>query len=512
MSFVWLFVAGVAVALSIFGCTSTPAPSPAPPALLPTPTPEPPPEPPRHTDWADAVVYFVVVDRFADGDPANNPDVDRSAKGTFHGGDLEGLAANLDEIADLGVTTLWVTPVVKNIDGFVTGAGFPDWGYHGYWGDDFTRTDPRFGSEEELRALVDACHRRGIRILLDVVYNHAGYDSKMTTDPETRGWFRTEALGTCGEDDVTSCVAGLPDFQTERPEVADFLLSHQLAMARRAGIDGFRLDTVKHVGHEFWREHRTRTRTELGAGFFLLGEVWGGDPDVLDPWFAGDEMDSGFDFGFQGSVIAWLQGRGRTVAFSRYLEKRHRTRPGFHLSHYLSSHDVPGGLHQLGGDLERFRLAVVLQMTSIGIPMVYYGEEVARAGGDWPDNRSDMPWGERGILPGGGEPRDEALRGLYRRLIGTRRSHPALSRGDYRGLASDGDVLVFARRHDASGDQVLVTVNRGGEATTVTLARPSDWTGRAVHDALGDQPVADADDSALAFEVPAHGARILEAH
>jgi alpha-amylase len=223
-------------------------------------------------------------------------------------------------------------------------------------------------------------------------------------------------------------------------------------------------------------------------------------------------MDAGFDFGFQGSALAWVQDRGRTVAFNRYLERRHRTRPGYHLSHYLSSHDVPGGLYQLGGDLGQFRLAVVLQMTSVGIPMVYYGEEVGRAGGDWPDNRSDMPWGARNILPGKGAPRDETLRDLYRRLILIRRSHPALSRGDYQGLASEGDVLVFSRHEADSGDRVLVALNRGGEPTTVTLPRPPDWSGRRVHDALGDQPVADADDSALALEVPAHGARILEAH
>jgi alpha-amylase len=503
-----LAASAVLIASFMAACSSAPPPAPADvSASAPTPAPE----PFRHARWADAIVYFVIVDRFADGDTTNNPDLDRSAKGTFHGGDFEGLTRHLDEIADLGVTALWITPVVKNIDGFVTGAGFPDWAYHGYWGDDFTRTDPRFGSEEELRALVEACHRRGIRVLLDVVYNHAGYDSAMTTAPATRDWFRTEALGTCGDDDLTSCIAGLPDFRTELPEVAEFLLSNQLAMARRAGVDGFRLDTVKHLSHDFWQDHRMRTRAELGPEFFLLGEVWGGDADVLDPYFAGDEMDAGFDFGFQGSVLAWLQGRGRTVAFSRYLEKRHSTRAGFYLSHYLSSHDVPGGLFQLGGDLERFRLAVILQMTSVGIPMVYYGEEVGRIGGDWPDNRSDMPWGERDILPGRGLPRDEALRSLYQRLIRLRRDHPALSRGAYQELASTGDVLVFSRHFADSDDQVLVVVNRGGEAATVTVPRPARWSGRSLRDALGDQPFAGADDSALAFEVSPHGARIIEA-
>jgi glycosidase len=175
-----------------------------------------------------------------------------------------------------------------------------------------------------------------------------------------------------------------------------------LGLARRVGLEGFRLDTVKHIAMAFWKAHRAQVRERLGADFFLLGEVWGGDGDVLDPRFAADAIDAGFDFSFQGNVIGFLRGRGRTVAFDRYLQSRERHRPGYMLSHFLSSHDVPGALHLLGGDRDRFRLAAVLQFTAIGLPLVYYGEEVARPGGDWPDNRSDMPWGGRAIDPGAG--------------------------------------------------------------------------------------------------------------
>lgn len=435
--------------------------------------------------WTDDVIYFVLVDRFADGDPANDAGVDRAAKGAFHGGDLKGLLAHLDEIASLGVTALWVNPLVQNIPGYVTGAGFPDWGYHGYWADDFTALDPRFGTEADFKALVDACHARGIKVLLDVVYNHAGYGSRYLKDPATKGWLRSPESGDCGSDDVTSCVANLPDFKTERPEVAKFLLDAQLGWARRTGIDGFRLDTVKHVGHAFWQEHRKRTRAELGKEFFLLGEVWGGDGDVLDPWFEPDELDAGFDFGLQGSVLGFVQGRGRTVAFGRYLEKRAvKLRPGHLLAHYLSGHDVDGALHQLGGDLALYRLAATLALTVTGIPVVYYGEEVGRPGGAWPDNRSDMPWGDRQILPGAGLPRDEALRKDYQRLIAVRRAHPALLRGDLKTLSSDGDLLVFQRREAQSGDVVLVAVNRGAAPASAAVPAPAEWGGRAPADLL----------------------------
>ncbi|HSN89638.1 MAG TPA: alpha-amylase family glycosyl hydrolase [Anaeromyxobacteraceae bacterium] len=458
--------------------------------------------------WSDEILYFVLVDRFADGDPANDVAVDRTARGAFHGGDLAGLTARLDEIASLGVTAIWVNPLVDNIDGFVTGAGFPDWAYHGYWADDFTKLDARFGTERELRAFVDACHARGIRVLLDVVYNHPGYDSRYVRDPRFRGWTRNNTEGTCGDDDLTSCLAGLPDFRTELPQVATYLLDAQIGWAIRSGVDGFRLDTLKHVDHPFWQRHRARTRAEVSPGFFLLGELWAGGPESLDPWFAADEMDAGFDFGFQGSVLGWLMGRGRTVAFDRYLASRHRVRPGYHLAHFLSSHDVPGALHVLGGDREAFRLAAVLQFTAVGIPVVYYGEEVARAIGEWPENRSDMPWGDRGILPGAGQPRDEGMRAHYRRLAAVRGAHPALSRGVHQTLATDGDLLVFLRRDAPSGDAVAVAVNRGAAAGRARFALPPEWAGRALADVLAgvDVPVSG---EAVEVEVPARGARIL---
>jgi len=442
--------------------------------------------------WADEILYFVVVDRFADGDATNNVKVDPRGKGAFHGGDLKGLTAQLDELSSLGVTALWVTPLVKNIDGFVTGAGFPDWGYHGYWADDFHQLDPRFGTEADLKGLVDAAHQRGIRVLLDVVYNHPGYNSRYLT--QKPGWLRSEERGTCGTDDITSCLSGLPDFKTEEPEVAKYLLDAQLAWAKKSGVDGFRLDTVKHVSHDFWKEHRRRTRAELGTDFFLLGELWGGDVQSLDPYFSGGEMDAGFDFSFQGSALSFVLGRGRTVAFDRYLQSRAKVREGYHLAHFLSSHDVDGALHLLQGDVARFRLAATLQLTTSGIPVIYYGEEVARPGGGWPANRSDMPWGKRAVKPGAGLQRDEKLREYYRKLIAVRRAHPSLSRGTHEALSTEGDVYVFLRHDAASGDAVVVAVNRGTSRATVSVPWPQSWRGATEAEDLlnGGRMAADA--------------------
>ena len=280
-------------------------------------------------DWSDDILYFVLIDRYADGDSSNNRRVERSNPGGYHGGDLKGLTQHLDELADLGITALWINPVQKQIPRGIyasapanLGIGeFKHWGFHGYWIDDFTAMEPQFGTLDDLKHLVEEAHKRHIKVLLDVVYNHAGYgssyESRRTSDGQS--WMRS-GEGNCEIDPVTCSVGGLPDFKTELPEVRDYLLNANINLARQAGVDGFRLDTFKHVDTDFWLEHRRRTRAELGKDFFLLAEYWGGTASSLDPFFARDEIDAGLDFSFKGSCESFVNGRGRTVAYGSYLE------------------------------------------------------------------------------------------------------------------------------------------------------------------------------------------------
>lgn len=448
-------------------------------------------------DWSDAIIYFVLVDRFADGDASNNSGVDLDNPGGWHGGDLRGLTAQLDEIADLGATAIWINPIQTQMSGAVfasgpaetgTQNGFEHTGFHGYWMDDFNSVDPHFGSEADLKAFVDAAHKRGIKVLLDVVYNHAGYGTRYLTDPQYKGWIRTRPVD-CAADPLTCQVGGLPDFVTEDPEVSTYLLDANIGLAKRTGVDGFRLDTVKHVGHDFWQVHRARTREELGDDFYLLGEVWGGSNQVLDEWFVNDEMDSGFDFTFRGSCRGFVDGKGRTIAYAAYLEKRHRIREGYQTAHYLSSHDEPLMLYELGGDLDKFKVCVGLQMTTLGLPVIYYGEEVARDGSVWPTNRNDMPWGDAAVMPGQGKARNEGLRDYYKNLIATRRAHPALTRGDFERLYWEGDLLIFSRSDMDSGDVVIVAANRGSETLEAKVTSPEAWTEGPV-EAVTGRPVA----------------------
>lgn len=453
--------------------------------------------------WANEVLYFVLLDRFADGDSTNNARVERRNPGGYHGGDLKGLTAQLGELADLGVTAIWINPVQKQMaqgmhaqaPGKLGIAEFTHWGFHGYWIDDFNAIEPQFGTRDDLKSFVDAAHQRGIKVLLDVVYNHSGYNSPYKTRTTRNGesWMRL-GDGNCEVDPVTCAVGGLPDFRTELPEVRKYLLDANIGLAKFAGVDGFRLDTYKHLESDFWREHRERTRSEISKDFFLLAEHWGGTASSLDPFFARDEIDSGFDFSFKGSCEGFVMNRGRAVAFGSYLGKRHTIRPGYLMAHYLSSHDEPMSLANVGKDKDKFRICVAVQMTSLGMPVIYYGEEVARGGSEWPLNRNDMPWGKRAILPGKGVARDEDLRAYYKRLIQLRKAHPALTQGDYQLLTGPQDPALAYVRHDAqSRDSVLVVANRGDKPLPVAYTLPPTWTGNAMADAENNETVPLAD-------------------
>ncbi len=414
---------------------------------------------PAQAGWRDEVLYFVMLDRFANGDPANDQDVDRANPLAFQGGDLAGLTAQLPEIADLGATAIWITPLALQIDHPIDAEGRAFYPHHGYWAEDFTRIDPRFGTEAQLKTLVDRAHALGLKVVLDVVYNHVGYGAGWTRSrPE---WLRQGDQ--CGTDDVTRCLSGLPDIRTELPAVREALFDAQLGLAERTGLDGFRLDTVKHVSHDFWADHAARVRARLGPDFLLLGEVWDADKYLARPYLDSGEMDALFDFGFRDHTLKFLTGVENAARYGRYLNKRHALKRGF-LAPFLSNHDMPMMLAMLRGDTDRLLLGMALLFSVQGMPVLNWGEAVGRRGGPWPENRSVMPWGDRPIQPGAGLDRDDRLRRQVQALIRLRRDLPALRGPQLEVLSAQGGLLVYRR-----GADLLVVLNRAKERQTVAL-------------------------------------------
>lgn len=404
---------------------------------------------------ATPIFYFVLTDRFDDADENDEGFVDRASPGAYHGGDLRGVRRRLDHLAALGVDVLWISPVVDNVDHPVTGAGFPDWGYHGYWPKDLSRIEPRQGTEDDLRALVAAAHARGMRVLLDAVVNHVGYGAPLADDPS---WTRSPARGDCGADDETRCLFGLPDLRTERPEIAEPIITAHVAWLERSGADGLRIDAAKHVDRPFLEALARRAKAR---GAFLLGEVWGtrpGDP-FSEQWLS--TFDALYDFAFQERVLAFVTGQQDARAFADWLRARGPNADRFVT--FLNTHDTPGFLHRVGGDRDALLLGATLLMTLPGAPLVYYGDEVARPGGEWPWSRGDMLW----AAPDGADVRVLAV---YRALA---RVHDRLV-GPLRVLVADGGLLVYARGH---GGVVAVNVER--------VPRVAQWPGRSAPVVVG---------------------------
>jgi len=367
--------------------------------------------------WQDDVIYFALTDRFANGDRSNDNGPNRDAGDRadmtnpvgWHGGDFAGLKAKIEEgyFKKMGFTALWISPVVLQVpavtvnDGPNQGKRFG--GYHGYWAEDFFKVDPHFGTLEEYKSLVQVAHRNNIKIIQDVVVNHAGYGAKLVADkPE---WFREDAKKECGNDDVTMCLAGLPDFIQEQPEVTTYLNNFIAYWRMQTGIDGLRIDTMKHVPDSYWKQFFAPGGVGDPASIWSVGEVFNGDPAVLAHYMDDLGSPSVFDFALYFAIKDQLSNPngdlGRVAdVFARDGVYRDPTR----LTTFVDNHDVRrfvSEVQERGGSAaqaaERLDLALSLLYTSRGTPSVYQGTEIAQAGlGDpynYPtgqSNREDM--------------------------------------------------------------------------------------------------------------------------
>lgn len=354
-------------------------------------------------DWDESVIYFMVTDRFFDGNESNNAangeqTYGKDNVGLYHGGDFAGITQKLDYLEDLGINTIWITPIVENIPGVtVTGEGSSDVPYnaafHGYWASDFTKLNPALGTEEEFKTLIDKAHSRGIRIMVDIVVNHAGYDA------DFGDMIRSGEDIVSGSDQKDS-LSNLPDFRTEDPAVSAQLVKWQTQWVKDYGIDYFRVDTVKHVENDTWAELKNAL-TEVDPNFKMIGEYAGGGYASNGNTLGTGEMDSDLDFDFNDQATSFVNGNISSV--ENFMTARNVTLNNTYLTgQFLGSHDEDGFKQKLldaGVTEERATemamIAATLQITAKGQPVIYYGEEVGQTGlNNYPyqTNRYDFDW------------------------------------------------------------------------------------------------------------------------
>lgn len=474
--------------------------------------------------YHNANIYFVMVDRFHNGDTTNDQSYGRQKDnqqevGTFHGGDLKGVIEKLDYIQSLGTDAIWLSPIVEQVHGFVGGGesgSFPFYSYHGYWTRDFTKIDQNFGSEDDLRQLVTEAHKRGIKILLDAVLNHAGYATLadlqldniqvVNRDKMPNQWaqwapkagenwhsfnhaidYQSEQWASWwgpewvraglpgypqpGSSDTTMNLAGLPDFQTESEQavtppqwllnnpgtrvqarenytVADYLVEWQSDWVKRFGIDGFRVDTVKHVEGDVWRQLKQTASDSLeqwraqngqqGEPFWMMGEVWGHSA------YRSPYADQGFDALINFDMQKKLDKGAACFSqmqdvYQNYADSIQST-PDFTPVSYMSSHDTELFFNRFKSfDMQRNAANALL--LSPGAIQVYYGDEVGRELGPYADDfhqgtRSDMVWQLD-------EQRQQLL--AHWQILGKfRQSHPAIGAGVHKQIANQ-NAYVFSR-------------------------------------------------------------------
>ena len=369
-------------------------------------------------DWDEAVIYFAVTDRFFDGDAENNNaygvgDYNIGEKGgsSYHGGDFAGLNQKLDYLKDLGVNTIWITPIVENIteDQHDNETDTATYGYHGYWASDFTKLNKHLGTEQQFKALLDAAHSKGMKIMVDVVLNHAGYGTedyfnRILTDADGNSISMIrDSSNTISGDDKYDSLSDLPDFVTENKAVTDQLVTWQTEWMSKYSIDYYRVDTVKHVETTTWAAFKN-SLTEVNPDFKMIGEYSGAGYANNAGELGTGTMDALLDFDFNDFAQNFVTGKISSVENS--LQKRNSAINNTAvMGSFLSSHDEDTLQYKLVNESKiseeeaynLMKVAATLQITAKGQLVLYYGEEIGQGGANnWPyqTNRRDFDWTE----------------------------------------------------------------------------------------------------------------------
>lgn len=481
---------------------------------------------------ADDVFYLLMPDRFANGDPSNDDPavsrgiLDRTHGRRFHGGDLAGVRQRLPYLKELGITTIWMNPIYDNTNVLDTKEvydGQATTAYHGYHAIDYYGVEERFGDMAELRRLVDDAHALGIKVVLDMVANHSSAFHPWVEDSPTPTWYNGTAESHLANTWQTWTLADpasppalrastldgwfidlLPDLNQNDPEVARYIIQNTLWWVGMSGIDGIRQDTWPYVPRTFWRDWMNAIRREYPM-LKVVGEVYDGDPALVSFFQGGrtqfdgidGEVESLFDFPLFFTLRRAF-GEGQQLREVAMMIARDRLYPDPDaLVTFIGLHDVPRFMHERGATRDGLELAFTFLLTARGIPLIYYGDEIALPGGGDPDNRRGFPggWPEdpRNAFSAAGRTADEqAVWSHVQRLLQLRAARPELRRAPMENLHVGEQAWVFRR------GRTVVALNNDTQPVTVHLPLES-----LPADALGACPAPAVRGGHVALTIPA---------
>ena len=461
----------------------------------------------------DDVIYLIMPDRFADGDPGNNMPrgaapgtFDRKVAKAYHGGDFKGIQNHLAYFKDLGVTTLWLTPIVDNDNISET--------YHGYGAIDLYSVEDHFGTLQQYEQLVAAAHQQGIKVLFDMVPNHVGPNHLWATSQPAPGWLHGTTQNHINTDydyppvtdphavekNYRSALEGwfanvLPDLAQENPLVAEYLLQNAYWWMETGGLDGFRIDTFPYVPRTFWTNYLQHLEATY-PNFFAVGEVYNFEPPVVS-YFAGghtgfDGVDTHlpttFDFPMNSAIREVVNHGASVKKIVDVLRQDHLYPHPELLVTFIGNHDMRRFLTDADSSTARLKLGFSLLLTLRGIPQIYSGDEIGMPGGEDPDNRRDFPGGFPGdqhnaFTQANRTSEEQDVYSHVKQLLQLRREHPALRVGEQKHVVVTDDYYIFTR--EASSERLLIVFYKGEAPKTIDV----DLTGTSISSAKGFTPL-----------------------
>jgi hypothetical protein len=403
--------------------------------------------------WQDETIYSILVDRFNNGDNANDYEVNTKDPQAYHGGDFEGIIKQLDYIKEMGFTTILLSPVFDN----------GSKGYHGYWTHDFTKPEEHFGTMETFKRLVDEVHNRDMKIMLDIVVNQVGPNHPWLSDTTKSDWFQKETdikNGDNQEELGNSWLDGLPELNHENPEVRQYLLDAAKWWIEEGKIDGYRVNHVQKVPADFLKEFSEEVKG-VKEDFYLLGEVRSKDPTSIVE-YEDLGLDGFLDYPSNENVRAAFAQPDQTMAglFTALEEKENLYKnPGL-VTKFMDNHDTSRFtrdavvLNEHPG--ARWKMALTYLYTTPGIPIVFYGSEIALDGGETPEN-----FGQMNFLT------DKELVDYLSQLGEIRGKNPSLARGSFELLQEQDGMAVFKREYE---DEIsVIAINNTSGTKNVTI-------------------------------------------
>lgn len=424
-------------------------------------------------EWVkDTVWYQIFPERFANGDLSNDP------KGTlpwgsaepeydnFFGGDFAGIIDHIDHLVNLGVSGIYFTPIFKAKSN------------HKYDTIDYMEIDPQFGDKETFKKLVKVCHENGIKVMLDAVFNHSGYYFEQFQDvlenqdkSQYKDWFHLREFPVIADPkpnyDTFAFTHAMPKLNTENPDVKEYLLNVARYWVEEFDIDGWRLDVANEVDHQFWREFRNVVKS-VKPDAYILGEIW---HDAM-PWLQGDQFDAVMNYPFTNAALEYIaKDTLNAEAFGQQLTNVLNSYPknvnevAFNL---LGSHDTPRILTMCNDNKDKLKLLFLFQLSFIGSPCIYYGDEISMTGDHDPGCRKCMIWNE--------DARDQEMLAYVKKLISLRKNYPAFgNHGAFSILHTDNDTnhVVYSKK---SAEETFIIIMNNSDKQ-IEAAIPYDFTG-----------------------------------